>query len=343
MERAWNSLKNKFTQSYDGLLNGLHEVARNGITTVGDGRLYWKRGWYDVWKAVEADGKLTARVSLRPWIYPDLSQTEQLSFLKHIHNPSKNDLLIVDQVKMYSDGIIINGTAKTLTPYDFTYFADSPLGLNYIAPKAMKNWLIALDTIGYGAHIHAIGDGGVRDSLDAIEQARLTGSRQHYNITHLEMINVTDFSRFKSLSVDADFQLGSGYTGNNDHSWAYPYIGKQRAHNLLPIADVYKTGANVTLSSDWNVNPLSPLAAIANAVKLGKKGKGLPTVQAAIDAYTINAARALGLETITGSLETGKYADLVVLDAPIINQKPKFIRNVKASLTMLRGSVVYEK
>ncbi|OUS03733.1 urease [Gammaproteobacteria bacterium 42_54_T18] len=337
MELAWNSLKNKFTKSYDGLLNGLHEVAKNGITTVGDGRLYWKRGWYDVWKAAEADGQLTARVSLRPWIYPHIPQKEQLSFLESIYNPNKNTLLIVDQVKIYSDGIIVNGTAKTLAPYQFTYFPKSPYGLNYIQPKAMKNWLTTLATLGYGAHIHAIGDGGVRDALDAIESARRSGLTHHYNITHLEMVNSADYSRFKSLSVDADFQVGSDYIVQNDHSWAHELIGEKRSHKLIPLGTIYKTGANITLSSDWNVNPLSPLSAIANAVEL--KDKGLPTVQAAIDAYTINAAHALGLEPVTGSIEVGKSADIVVLDRAIVGGTPQNI----VIWTLLRGKTVFKE
>jgi len=341
MEQAWNSLRNKFTKSYDGLLNGLQAAARYGITTVGDGRLYWKRGWYEVWKAVEADGELTARVSVRPWIYPHLSQHEQLDFLKRIYSSNKNALLIVDQVKMYSDGIIINGTAKTLSPYNFTYFKKSPYGINYIPKKQMTRWLKALDTIGYGAHIHAIGDGAVRESLDAIEAVRKSGSQQPYSMTHLEMISAADLHRFKKLDVDADFQVGSDYLGNADHRWATHLIGPKRAHHLIPLGDIFETGANVTLSSDWNVNPLNPLAGITNAVKL--KDKGLPNVQDAIDAYTINAAHALGLESVTGSIEVGKSADLVILDRVIINQSPQVIKQAKVLRTILQGEEVYTK
>ncbi|MGM8891982.1 amidohydrolase family protein, partial [Psychrobacter sp. 1Y1] len=117
MEMAWNSLENKFEKSYEGLMIGLEESAAHGITTIGDGRLYWKRGWYDVWQQAEKKGDLTARVSLRPWIYPTDSMAPQLAFLKKIQTSDRSRLLLVDQVKMYSDGIIINGTAKTLAPY----------------------------------------------------------------------------------------------------------------------------------------------------------------------------------------------------------------------------------
>jgi len=339
MEQAWNSLRNKFSKSYDGLLNGLHEVARYGITTVGDGRLYWKRGWHDVWKAVEKDGELTARVSLRPWVYPHLKQHEQLKFFKDVYQPNKDSLLIIDQVKMYSDGIIVNGTAKTLSPYNFTYFIESPYGINYIPQKQMTNWLKVLDKLGYGAHIHAIGDGAVRETLGAIETVRKSGSKRAYTMTHLEMISPSDLHRFTALDVDADFQVGSDYLGNANHSWATQLIGTKRAHKLMPLGDVFETGANITLSSDWNVNPINPLVGIANAVKL--KDKGLPSVQDAIDAYTINAAKALGLEAVTGSIEVGKSADLVILDREIINRPPEAIKQAKVIRTILQGQEVY--
>ncbi|MDF9401797.1 amidohydrolase family protein, partial [Vibrio sp. 1180_3] len=94
MEMAWNSLEGQFDQSYDGLMVGLEESASYGITTIGDGRLYWKRGWYEVWKQAEKDGNLTARVSLRPWIYPADSMEPQLAFLKKIQSSDTSSLLL---------------------------------------------------------------------------------------------------------------------------------------------------------------------------------------------------------------------------------------------------------
>ncbi|MFT5719078.1 MAG: putative amidohydrolase YtcJ [Oleiphilaceae bacterium] len=66
--------------------------------------------------------------------------------------------------------------------------------------------------------------------------------------------------------------------GEADHNWDTPFIGKERAHRLVPLREVYDSGVSVTLSSDWNVDPLSPLASISKAVKL--KNKGLPNLRA---------------------------------------------------------------
>ena len=340
MEIAWNSLEGQFDQSYDGLMAGLEESASYGITTIGDGRLYWKRGWYDVWKQAEQDGNLTARVSLRPWIYPADSMEPQLAFLEKIQSSDTSRLLFVDQVKMYSDGITINGTAKTLAPYLDTYIPDEPYGINYIPPTQMKAWLNALDKVGYSAHIHAIGDGAVRESLNAIEHIRSNASTKPYTLTHVELVDPNDINRFANLNVTADFQVGSEYIVEHDHSWARLFLGAKRANALMNLKAIFDTGANLTLSSDWNVHELNPLVGIANSVRMGHTG--LPNVKAAIDAYTINAAVSLGIEDITGSIDVGKSADFAILDQDITHLSPDDIADTEILMTVLQGDIVFD-
>ncbi|MGF1754330.1 amidohydrolase [Vibrio makurazakiensis] len=340
MEMAWNSLENQFGESYNGLLLGLGEAAAHGITTIGDGRLYWKRGWYEVWKEAEKQGELTARISLRPWISPADPMEPQLTYLRQIATKDKNDLLLVDQVKMYSDGIFINGTAKTLAPYLDTYIPDQPYGINYIDPKNMSLWLKELNLLGYSAHIHAIGDGAVQESLNAIELIREQGSTMPYTLTHVELINAHDVPRFSALNVTADFQVGSDYVVNHDHQWAEAFLGAKRARAMMNLRSIYDTGANVTLSSDWNVHSINPLKGIANSIVMGKTG--LPDVNTAIDAYTINAAYSLGLEKITGSIEIGKSADFAILEQDITAMKPADIADTSILMTVLQGKIVFD-
>ncbi len=341
MEMAWNSQSELFEQSYQGLMFGLEEAAAHGITTIGDGRMYWKRGWYDVWLEAEQNQDLTARVSLRPWVYPSMAIPSQLEVFEKMYSDDKNRLLLVDQVKMYSDGIFINGTAKTLAPYLDTYLPQSPNGLNYIPPAQMKEWLTALDKIGFSAHIHAIGDGAVRESLDAIESVRKQGSQKPYTLTHVELINDEDVPRFKQLNVSADFQVGSDYVAKHQHQWAEAFLGARRAKAMMNLDAILKTDANITLSSDWNVHDINPLVGIANSLIMGKTG--LTDIYTAIDAYTINAASSLGIEDITGSIEVGKSADFAILDRDITTVSARQVAKTQVLMTVLRGNVVYEK
>jgi predicted amidohydrolase YtcJ len=257
-----------------------------------------------------------------------------------MYSDDKSRLLLVEQVKMYSDGIFINGTAKTLAPYLDTYLPSSPNGLNYIPPAQMKQWLTALEKIGFSAHIHAIGDGAVRESLDAIESVRKQGSQKPYTLTHVELINDEDVPRFKQLGVTADFQVGSDYVARHQHQWAEAFLGARRAKAMMNLDAILKTDANITLSSDWNVHDINPLVGIANSLIMGKTG--LTDIYTAIDAYTLNAAKSLGIEDVTGSIEVGKSADFAILDKDITTLSARGIAKTQVLMTVLRGDVVYQ-
>ncbi|MFV5911319.1 amidohydrolase [Bacillus cereus] len=341
MEKAWNSQPNLFEKNYEGLLDGLDEVAKNGITTVGDGRLYWKRGWLDVWNKVNDEKKLTSRVVLRPWVYPNLNEAEQMEYFKKIKCDDVSSRMLINQVKMYSDGISINSTAKTLEKYKFEWFTGTPYGLNYIPEEKMKWWLTELNKIGYGALIHTIGDAGVRESLNAIEAAKKEGANQPYTLTHVEMVEDSDIDRFAKLGISADFQVGHDFAEDPKQSWASTYFTNQQMKRIMPLGRIWKTGANVSLSSDWDVNELNPLVTISNALSIDEKG--LSDVYAAIDAYTIKPAKALGLDNITGSIEVGKSADMVLLNEDITKMSADKIPNAKVLVTVLQGEVVYHK
>lgn len=341
MEKAWSSQPNLFEKNYEGLLDGLDEVVKNGITTVGDGRLYWKRGWLDVWNKVNDEKKLTSRVVLRPWVYPNLNEAEQIEYFKKIRRDDSSSRMLINQVKMYSDGISINSTAKTLEKYKFEWFKGTPYGLNYIPEQKMKWWLTELDKIGYGALIHTIGDGGARESLNAIEAAKKEGAKQPYTLTHVEMVEDSDINRFADLGISADFQVGHDFAEDPKQSWASMYFSDQQMKRIMPLGRIWKTGANVSLSSDWDVNELNPLVTISNSLSIGEKG--LPDVYAAIDAYTIKPAKSLGLDNIAGSIEVGKSADMVVLDENITEMSKDKIPDAQVLMTILQGEVVYQK
>ncbi|MFJ1103564.1 amidohydrolase [Bacillus sp. RA(2023)] len=341
MEKAWNSQPNLFEKNYEGLLDGLDEVAKNGITTVGDGRLYWKRGWLDVWNKVNDEKKLTSRVVLRPWVYPNLNEAEQMEYFKKIKRDDVSSRMLINQVKMYSDGISINSTAKILEKYKFEWFKGTPYGLNYIPEEKMKWWLTELNKIGYGALIHTIGDGGVRESLNAIESAKKEGANQPYTLTHVEMVEDSDINRFAKLGISADFQVGHDFAEDPKQSWASAYFTNQQMERIMPLGRIWKTGANVSLSSDWDVNELNPLVTISNALSIDENG--LSDVYAAIDAYTIKPAKALGLDNVTGSIEVGKSADMILLNEDITKMSADKIPDAKVLVTVLQGEVVYHK
>ncbi len=341
LEIAVNSMEDRVSNALLGIESGLDLAKRNGITTVGDGRTYWRQGMFEAWQQVANNNALTIRISVRPWIYPEVDKDEQLAFLTGAFQNDINQLLIVNQVKMYIDGMPEYSTGRVIEPYEFALFDGYPNGINYLSQQAMSDWLSDLYEKGYGAHIHAIGDLGVREALNAIESVRNEGSELNYNMTHLQLIDPADIGRFATLGVDADLQIvGASFSHADRAQHITKYIGQARADEIhhSPIKELFEANTNVVLSSDYTVNPISPMSAISYSVE-----EGSLTIDQAINAYTINPAHALGLESITGSIEVGKSADFAILDTDLTGATPSQIRNSKVITTVLQGNVVYQQ
>lgn len=129
-----------------------------------------------------------------------------------------------------------------------------------------------------------------------------------------------------------------------------PVLGSARAQLQYPIASVYKSGAMIVGGSDWPVTSVNPLDAIEVAMTHRNPGDTKTPVwnpgervelPAILTAYTINAAYANWRELETGSIETGKSADLIVLDKNLFSIPPPEIHTTKVLLTLLDGREVY--
>ncbi|AMR66324.1 amidohydrolase [Aquipseudomonas alcaligenes] len=334
MDKALPSSRVLQQTYYQAVLDGQAELARNGITSVADARVFWRRGHLEAWQKAAREDRLKARTSLGLWAYPQLDDGEQLAELKSLYQPgAADDLLHITQIKLYVDGIVHNTTARLRQPYQRSLVGVDPRGLYYFGPERLARYARELAATGFDLHIHTIGDQAVGDALDAIEQA----GRGRHRLTHVELVDQADIPRFRQLGVIADFQPSPYFTPSflKDNQ---PLIG-QRAYQMLPMRALYDSGARVTLSSDWDVNPLSPLGIMQNALGLGSRG--LPNLEAAIRAYTLDAAYTLRQEQETGSLEVGKQADLLVLDRDIFKLPPAQIGQARVLWTLLGGEEVY--
>ncbi|WP_439887913.1 amidohydrolase [Pseudomonas sp. MBLB4123] len=320
---------------YQAVLAGQDELAKNGITSVADARVFWRRGHLEAWqKAAERD-ELKARTALGLWAYPSLDDEQQLAELKSLYRPGdEHSLLRVNQIKFYVDGIIHNTTARLQQPYRESLPGVDRKGLYYFGPERLRRYVGELSEAGFDMHIHAIGDQAVGDALDAIEAG---GGQGRHRLTHVELVDQADLPRFRQLNVTADFQP-SRYFAPSLLKDNEPLIG-QRAYRLLPLGQLHDSGARVTLSSDWDVNPLSPLGIMHNALSLGERS--LPSLEAAVRAYTLDAAYSLRQEQDTGSLEVGKQADLVVLDRDIFQLPLAQLGKTRVLWTLLGGEEVY--
>jgi predicted amidohydrolase YtcJ len=149
------------------------------------------------------------------------------------------------------------------------YSDDVHAGYLNALPDSVSAVVVALDSAGLQVHVHAIGDLGIRISLDAFEEASIKNgvrdSRHH--ITHLHVIHPDDLDRFKELGVIANFQaLWATLEDSYMTELNYPFLGEERVEWQYPIGTLARTGARLAFSSDWPVSTMDPFDAAQVAV-----------------------------------------------------------------------------
>lgn len=326
---------------YEGLLVALDELARNGITSVSDAGGYWQQRHPNAWERSLDEGTLTVRASNTLYLYPDLDADEQLAEFEDRYDNDPLSLLRYDTAKVYIDGILDLGTAALLEPYDMPVDPATPSGFYYFEDDQLHDYVDALHQIGYRINFHVIGDAATRTALDAIADIDATDAdiaERRHRLTHVYMVDPDDMARFAELGVIADFQVGAEAIATDYHDHLAAFIG-DRAYDLIPIRSLLDADADVSLSSDWDADLLSPFGIIQRAVT--RDTNAVPTVERAIELLTIDAAYALGHDDTTGSITVGKQADYVIVDQNLLTIDVADIDQTQVLLTVVAGNEVY--
>ncbi|MCE7993309.1 MAG: amidohydrolase [Roseivirga sp.] len=340
LDMAFQTFENNEDNDYFGLLEyGLPELAKNGITSICDARAFWKRNQHLTWKRVADNNQLTARVNLGLWIYPEEDDDFQISTFRSLYSNDPSSLLRINQIKLYSDGITSNTTAAMHDDYLIDFFGfPTNNGLNYISQERIAQYISALEPVGYDFHMHTIGDRGVTEALNAIEQSG-SGSGRH-RLTHVEYVTQADFPRFNQLNVTADVQVAGDYAKPEYWHDSDPLVTPSLNNNFIPVKTLKEANARITLSSDWDVSALNPFVGLQNAVTRVPQELRL---EEAVKAYTINAAYVMRQEDKVGSLEVGKEADFIVLSQNIFEIQPNQINQTQVLQTYLQGRRIYKR
>jgi hypothetical protein len=148
----------------------------------------------------------------------------------------------------------------------------------------------------------------------------------------------------------ANFQPLWAYADSYIKELTVPFIGPERTEWLYPIGSVHRSGGMIAFGSDWSVSTANPFHEIEVAVtRMGPSGETTQPFRPderidlplALAAFTINAAYVNTSERDTGSVEVGKYADLIVLDRNLFDIPPQEISDTGVLMTMIDGQVVH--
>ncbi len=251
-------------------------------------------------------------------------------------------------VKLFLDGATTSREAWMLEPYPGT----DVRGNSYYDAAALTDLYTQFEAMDRVVMTHAIGDAAVRAVLDGMEAARAarpgTGIRHH--LTHAQSIHADDLVRIRQLGIAADIGPGLALTPTLIRL-GESLLSPQMWREWNPWRRAIDAGLVVAVASDWSVSPLPPFPRIHWMVNrrnadvpgmLPFQPENAVTVEEAIRAYTRHAAYAIDRDQETGSIEIGKFADMIVLDRNLLEIDPLEIADTEVKKTIFAGETVYE-
>jgi predicted amidohydrolase YtcJ len=215
-------------------------------------------------------------------------------------------------------------------------------------PDDLKQVVRAFHDAGYQVALHAFGDAAVDMGLDAIEAATLANPRPdpRHRIEHSVLNTDRALRRTKDLGIviSTQPQMIRAFGDGAARIW-----GEERMQRMCPTRTWLDMGVPLCLGSDapsmpwWD--PQSTLTGCLLRYTMSNKPVSpdqAMTIDEALYAHTMGGAYADFAEALKGSLEPGKFADLVVWNNDPYSMKPTDLPNLKAELTMVAGKVAYQ-
>jgi predicted amidohydrolase YtcJ len=318
------------------------DAAALGITTLCDQATGALAGpaELDSYRAMYDGGLMKARI--RAYAYSEQPGWDEAG----VEAGQGDALMRVAGWKIVSDGSNQGFTGRQREPY---YTRDT-VGIFYVEPDELRAAALDRGRRGWPLSIHGNGDAAIDSILDAVENARDEGvdvQALRCRIEHCSILHDEQIERMAALGMVPSFLI------NHVHYWGHvmrdQVFGPEKVQLLDRCASVEKAGLNWLSHTDAPVSPLGTLQKIRVAVARDLWAEPdtilapdeRVSVEAAIRSVTRNAAWACHSEDEIGSLETGKLADLVVLEQDPRAVEPTAISDIQVSETWMDGNRVF--
>ena len=299
---------------------------------------------------IEADGDLSVRLAVAlNYGYFDSPESleEEYAFIQRA-STYKTEFVDPGYTKIFMDGTPTSRTGWLVEPY---LGEDEFYGTGYYDADDLNRIYADFTEKGIAVMAHATGSRSVREVLNAIESARAAypDSDVRHHVTHNGVVHADDVGRYAELGLTADLAPIFPIPPFLADAAALE-LGRDRVNNYTNPRAILDAGGEVAIGSDWSVSTIDPwnrLAFVVSRQDANNPDWGVMqpenaiTVAEAIRAYTWGSAHAINKEKETGSIEVGKYADMIVLDRNPFEIDPLEIADTKVLTTVFAGKVVY--
>jgi predicted amidohydrolase YtcJ len=310
-----------------------------GLTTVDDAGLM--KSNVDLIKELQSENKLKMRVYV-------MLADDSINYAHYLKaGIDTSDRLSVRAFKFYADGALGSRGACLLAPYDDVL--PNSYGLMLSEPLHFRKKAYDLRQAGFQMCTHAIGDSANRVMLDIYGEVVGDSADHRWRIEHAQVVHQDDLQKFARYHVIPSVQPTHA---TSDMPWAPQRLGRSRVMRAYTYRELKDQNGMVALGTDFPVEGISPIrtfyAAIARKDIKGQPAEGFQkdnalTREDALRGITIWPAIANFEEQKKGSLEVGKWADLVVLDQDLLKCREEQIPSASVMITIVQGQEVFRK
>ena len=331
-----------------------------GITTVFDAGIpggdTMLRNALKALAGMERDGTLPLRYRASVYLNsPKVKGADMVQSITGMRRDFASDFIDVHTAKIPNDGTIEGETAAVLEPY-----AAGGSGAVLLSGEPFVRLLAALRKADLDAHVHAIGDRTLRETLDAVAAARdaVPESDSRVTVAHVMLAHPDDLRRMRALDVMVQTTPHWAHDLSGTLELYSSLLDPERGANVMLLQDLWDASPVVAFGADYPATGLpfpqtSPLYGIEIGHTRRKPGaaEGAPlpptgqrlSLTDLLKGYTVNGARQLRLEEKVGVIAPGRQADLVVLERDLFREPPHGIHTVRVDLTMVAGRTVFKR
>jgi len=326
-------------------LSLLEEALSKGITSVGDA--YTFEPDLQAWQELKQENKLKQHVQLYFRGNFGTSELLPVSTLNKWWNDY--DLPGRKGIKLSMGGAIESVTEALVDGYADPANDPKPM----IDAETFANYVAELDATGFQAMTHAIGDASVRATIDGYEKTivKNSGNKLRHHIDHASLVHSDDFRRLVDLDVSVSIWPPLNAPVAYNTQGIKPFLKPETWERMYDNRTRWDAGVRMHNHSDAPAAVLWPWFGMEATITRGFPGKPeiekmgpqhALTLAETIKAHTLNVAWVMQNDEITGSIEEGKWADMIILNHNLFEIPATDIHKTEVQKTLFKGEVVYE-
>ena len=338
------------------------ELNKQGVTAVMDARITETQA--DAFLKLQQQDQLTIRLFGARELPPDdvtsieaipalLEKVKQFANRYDDKNWQPKPGIKISHTKLFVDGVMQAPlmTARLLQPYQLEDEKDR-YGDLYYSTEMLNALILESSRAGFHPHMHTVGEGAIEVVLDAIEKMRqaLPDADIRPSTAHNELSAAHQYARYKQLNACVVFSFQWAGCSDAMVKQYQTLFGEKRYNGLEAHGQYIDAGVNCAFGSDWPIDPLNEWYdfQIAMTRQIDAQHPRLNsdrnlTVSEVLRCATIGAAYVLKQDEYIGSIEKGKFADLIILDRNPFTIPATDMQNVKVLTTIVGGKTVYQQ